>query len=80
MYQELFYKIQYYIYHAKPIGLSLANPHGTREEGDASKSPVGFTSSLTKFVVRLPLPEECASPGFHVWCKTFPTGHPVCRL
>jgi alpha-mannosidase len=31
-YPELFYKIHYYIYNAKPIGLSLPNPHGTDEE------------------------------------------------
>ena len=29
LYPELFYKIHYYIYHSKAMGLSIPNPHGT---------------------------------------------------
>jgi alpha-mannosidase len=32
LYPDLFYRIHYYIYHARPIGLSIPNPHGTDEE------------------------------------------------
>ena len=32
LYPDLFYRIHYYIYHARPLGLSIPNPHGRRED------------------------------------------------